>query len=451
MRLSTRLWLYLFALHLVFLAMSWRLFMDTPEWFALMEALLLCSLVGGGLLMRRALEPLDAARRFQELLQDRQYAARLHTGTSAELGQLVDLFNHLLETLHSERLRVGEQQGLLDRLLEATPNAVVVFDFDGRVSLHNAAANALLPDLGATDADERAALWAQLAATALGESRLVTTLAGQRYRVQRGQFFDRGFARHFLLIDELTQELASSERETYAKLIRVLAHEVNNTVAATGSVLESLTYYSDQLSEADRLDFTTAVRAVKHRNASLGAFIERFTRVVKMPEPERSPTSVVDLVASIARLYQEPCRAQGIVWEWTYTEDLPLMDLDRPLMEQALINLVKNAMEATLTTMASTPPGAPVSGRIAIALERRDNRLHLSITDSGNRLHDVPPGQLFSPFFTTKQGGQGIGLLFAREVLVRHGFSYHLAPTGTGHTRFDIGMPLTGTAPALSD
>lgn len=432
MSLARQLLLYVAALHVLFLAFSWRLFIDTPWLFVAVEALLLGSLAGGWYLIRRALAPLQTARQFQELLQDQHYAARLLPGQGRESAELVALFNGMLNALHDERLKLGEQQGFLDRLLEATPSAVLVFDFDGQVSLRNASAVALL---GATEPDLGGGLWPQLQTVPVGEARLLADAAGRRFRARRGSFFDRGFARHFLLIEELTRELESSERTIYEKLIRVLAHEVNNTVAATGSVLDSLTHYSDQIAAADRLDFNTAVRAVKHRNLNLGEFIERFTRVAKMPEPELHVASVANLLDSTACLYAEACAAQGIALVWTRRDDDCSVALDRQLIEQALVNILKNALEATQATLAKHPGQ---EGRIELAVVRETQSVRLSVADSGNRLDGTPPEQLFSPFFTTKKGGQGVGLLFVREVLQRHGFAYRLAATGRGQTRFDI-------------
>jgi nitrogen fixation/metabolism regulation signal transduction histidine kinase len=271
--------------------------------------------------VRRALEPLGYTRHFHDLLQDQHYAARLQHSSDKELNELVQLFNTMLGALYQKRLQIGEQQGFLNRLLEATPSAVIVFDFDGRISLLNASAQALpgLADArGKLSACAAAlgeqlghSLLAQLDALPLGDSQLLADADGRRYRGQRGQFYDRGFARHFLLVEELTEELASSERATYEKLIRVLAHEVNNTVAATGSVLDSLLYYRSQLAERDSADFSTAILAVQRRNASLGEFIERFTRVVKMPAPELR-RRVRDIMDDIVYLYREQCRSRGI-------------------------------------------------------------------------------------------------------------------------------------------
>ena len=443
MSLRRRLYAYLIAAHLLFLCITVLLFRSSPGVMLALETVVVLSLVLGLRLIRRALEPLGYTRHFHDLLQDQHYAARLQQSGDAELNQLVELFNTMLGALYQERLQIGEQQGFLDRLLEATPSAVVVFDFDGRISLLNASAQAL-PGLaqakGRTLADclpgdgepaGNPGLLAQLDALPPGESRMLTDADGRRYRGQRGHFYDRGFARHFLLIEELTEELESSEKATYDKLIRVLAHEVNNTVAATGSVLDSLLYYRDQLAERDSEDFSTAIAAVQRRNASLGEFIERFTRVVKMPTPELRPNAVRDIMDDILYLYREPCRSRGIHIGWQRCDDLAAIPLDRHLMEQALLNVVKNAMEAV-------EAGGGADQRIEFVLAHEAQGARLSVIDSGNLLGDVPARQLFTPFFTTKKGGQGIGLLFVREVLNRHGFPYRLAATGDGRTRFDI-------------
>ncbi|USX19202.1 ATP-binding protein [Oxalobacteraceae bacterium OTU3REALA1] len=450
MSLRHRLHAYLIAAHLLFFGVTVALLRGSPWLMIALEVVLLLSFMLGVRLIRRALEPLGYTRHFHDLLQDQQYASRLQHSADRELNELVDLFNTMLGRLYQERLEIGEQQGFLDRLLEATPSAVIVFDFDGRISLLNASAQALLglddakgkplrawlageasPDTAAPTGARSPALLAQLDLLPLGDSQLLTDADGRRYRAQRGHFYDRGFARHFLLIEELTEELESSEKDTYDKLIRVLAHEVNNTVAATGSVLDSLLYYRGQLNERDGDDFNTAIVAVKRRNVSLGEFIERFTRVVKMPAPELRACPVRDIMDDILYLYREPCRGRGIRIGWARCDEVPAVGLDRHLIEQALLNVVKNAMEAVEEAAAG-------ERFIEFALANETDGVRLSVTDSGNLLGKVPARQLFTPFFTTKKGGQGIGLLFVREVMNRHGFAYRLAATGDGTTRFDI-------------
>jgi len=459
--LRRRLGAYLLAVHLAPFGCALLLLPAHPLLFVGAELLLLASLAAGWRLARRALEPLDYTRRFHELLQDQHYANRLvppASGEGGELGELVATFNTMLAALHRERLMVGERQGLLDRLLEATPSAVLVFDFDGAISLVNASASSLLglerphgsslagllardaaPDAMAAPRERERSrdLVAQLDTLAPLESRLLTDLDGRRYRAQRGQFYDRGFARHFLFVEELTAELEDSERATYAKLVRVLAHEVNNTVAATCSVLDSLLFYRRQLAEADAGDFSTAIDAVRRRNVSLGEFIDRFTRVVKMPEPELRPASLRAIVDDILWLNREACSARGIALRWQRCDEIAPIAMDAQLIEQALLNIVKNAIEAVGARQALGVPG----GHVHVSLEARGADVVLAVADSAGLLGEVAPRRLFTPFYTTKRGGQGIGLMFVREVLNRHGFAYSLAATGGGETRFEIRFP----------
>jgi nitrogen fixation/metabolism regulation signal transduction histidine kinase len=454
--LRARLAAYLATLHLLLFGCAVLLLRARPAWLVAAELLLLASAAAGWQLLRRALEPLGYTRRFQELLQDQHYANRLAPPKVAELDELVALFNTLLDALHRERLEIGEQRGFLERLLEATPSAVLVFDFDGAISLLNASAGALLgldaphgkplaawragaaqlaPGLDAHARARSLDLIGQLDALPPGDSRLLDDPDGRRYRAQRGRFFDRGFARDFLMVEELTAELEDSERAAYEKLVRVLAHEVNNTVAATGSVLDSLLFYGSQLAARDAADFSTAIVAVKRRNVSLGEFIERFTRVVKMPAPELRPACLRAVVDDILWLNREQCNARGISLAWARCDPVAPLPIDTQLMEQALLNIVKNAIEAIDAHNAAH--GAS-GGTIRVALEGRGERILLSVTDSGAQLGALPARRLFTPFFSTKKGGQGIGLMFVREVLNRHGCTYALAPGSDGETRFDI-------------
>ena len=242
MNLRRRLTAYLICLHLVFFALTLWLYREQPIVIVVVEVFLLVSLIGGVVLINRALQPLDYVRRFQELLLDKNYAARLQQAPNDELAGIVNLFNGMLDSLYQERLKLGEQRGFLDRLLEATPSAVVAFDFDGRISLINASALSLLgvanPEgkamadwvhgqgefvdgLDAAGRKRSLDMLSQLDALSLGDSKMLVDSDGRRYRCQRSHFFDRGFARHFLLIEELTEELESSEKATYEKLLKL--------------------------------------------------------------------------------------------------------------------------------------------------------------------------------------------------------------------------------------
>ena len=456
MKLRHRVFAYLAAAHALFFVLA-IIFVSIKPWhFVVAEVLIVVSFVGGYFLINHALKPLEFTQRFHDLLQDHHYAARFQPLANTELNESVQLFNRMLAELYDERLRLGEQRGFLEQLLQATPSAVVVFDFEQRISLMNTSAQRLFAvsdyqgraiDAWAqddfvwiADADEQAKqrsrhLMQQLKQLAQQENRLLVDPFGHRYRCQHSHFFDRGFARDFWLIDELTEELESSEKTTYEKLVRVLAHEVNNTVAATGSVLESLLFYQAQLQTGDRDDFVTAITAVRKRNAGLGEFIDRFAHVVKLPAPQRRDTLAIELLSPIEQLYREPFRLRGIALQWRHCARAARINVDKNLLEQALINIIKNAMEAVESSLRETPS---MAAYIALELVQETHGVRLSICDSANRLQGVPSEQLFTPFFTTKKGGQGIGLLLVREVLNRHNADYRLSANDKNETQFDI-------------
>jgi len=204
MSLRGRLTLYLWLLHLAMFAVVLWLYRERPLVVVAVEVVLVASALFGSWLLGRTLQPLDYTRRFQELLQEHNYAARLQHASGDELRALVAQYNTMLAALHEERLRLGEQRGFLDRLLEATPSAVLAFDFDGRVRLVNASALALLgiaaPEGHAladwrsggaafaegADAVARARtlqLLAELEALPLGESRLLAYSAAKHSAV----------------------------------------------------------------------------------------------------------------------------------------------------------------------------------------------------------------------------------------------------------------------------
>ncbi len=444
MNLQRRFHWYLLALHAVFFGIALTVYHERPVLVVAIEFLLLLTYLCGFFLLKKALLPMAFARQFQDLLQDENYAARLKTSSNHDMNALVELFNRMLEALYRERVSLGEQRGFLDQLLEATPSAVIVFDFEGKVSLCNACAltmlaghievgQALLPGQDLASAQ----FVAQLQAIAVGESIVASDVQGRRFRCQRSQFVDRGFSRQFLIIDEITEELASSEKSTYEKVVRVLAHEVNNTVAATGSVLESILFYRQQLRPEDSVDFSTAILAVQKRNTNLAKFIERFTQVVKMPDLHLEACDVGEILDAVLILYRQPCQERGIALEWVCRDVLPLQRMDRHLFEQAMLNIIKNAIEAVEVAQKVHAQESHFV-RISLCAASESTPVHLSICDSGRGLQNIPASQLFTPFFTTKKGGQGIGLMLVREVLNRHGYVHRLAANAQGHTQFDI-------------
>ncbi len=443
--------IYLITLHLLLWIVVVFCFRQQPWLLIGLQGLLGLSFWLGWRCWRRSDAPRQVLHQFQLLLREREFGQRISGRVYPQADAMRAEFNALLEQLQRERLHHGEQHGLLELLMAASPSAIVVLDFEGRVVMHNAQASRWLRadrcmgmKFSECAVQVPAAFHALLPITTISEPVLLSDDEGRRFRGQWQSFFDRGFRRQFLIVDELTALLAQSERAFYEKLVRVLAHEVNNTVGATHSVLQSLQFYAPQLRDADRPDFVTAIRVVSQRNQQLAAFVERFSQVVKLPEPILAAHDITRLLDELQVLMQNLARERQVQISWRRREHVPLLHFDYPLISQALLNVIKNAIEAFDGLPAEDQPDTRTRQIFFDAWVAGDS-VSVAISDTANRLGDAKTEQLFSPFYTTKKDGQGLGLLLTREVLQRHHWRYRLA-TVDDHTRFGLEIPLSHSA-----
>jgi two-component system nitrogen regulation sensor histidine kinase NtrY len=248
--------------------------------------------------------------------------------------------------------------------------------------------------------------------------------------VQRGGFVDRGFPRAFFVLEEVTGELRQAERAAYEKLIRVMSHEVNNTVASSTSLLQSSLTYARDLSPEDRTDFETALGVVIARTGQLNTFMKGFADVFRLPAPARQPCELIGILERVVALISARPEAERIAWRWELDATAVRVSADPAQLEQALLNVVKNAVEA----IGSDGAG----GTVTIGVTSKTDPPTLVVEDSGAGLTAEAQANLFTPFFSTKPGGQGIGLTLVGEILAGHGFDYALERTHRGTTAFRI-------------
>ena len=393
-------------------------------------------LAGLGLLraLRRGLEPLESAAR---LLAEREFTTRFREVGQPEVDRLIGVYNRMSDALREERTRNQEQQGLLARILAASPSGVLILDFDGAVSFANPAAARLLSPraepaalLGRPLPALDSPLAAAMAELPDGAARVAPLAGARRVRLQRGTFLDRGFTRSFLLIEELTEELRQSEKAAYEKLVRLMSHEVGNTVGAGRSLLESCLSYADRLPAGERATFVEALGVVISRLGQLHEFTSGFAEVVRLPAPRLSPCDLGAVVRAVATLLRPAAEVRRVAVQVVADEPLPPALGDRTQLEQALVNVGKNAVEA-----------AGDGGLVTLRLGERAGRACLVVEDSGPGLAPEAAAQLFTPFFTTKQHGQGLGLTLVQEILRQHRCEFSLEGPAGGPTCFTVVFP----------
>lgn len=409
---------YLILIHLVLAGISWFVVRERPILLLAVEALFAVSITLGVMLVRSFFVPLELIRTGAELISERDFTSQFREVGQPEMDALIHIYNDMIGRLRDERLKLQEQHYFLDRVLNASPAGILTLDFDERIELINPSAQGFL-NLGAEAAGRRLTelahpLGVDLSSLPVGESR-VLALGARRLKVSRAELFDRGFPRSFLIVEELTEELRASEKAAYGKLIRLMSHEVNNSVGPVRSLLDSFRDYSSQLADEDRQDFTHALQVAIARLERLGAFVNGFAEVVRLPPPERRPCDVRQLLNEILLLWRPELERRRIRCEWEAAEPISPVELDRNQIEQVLVNVLKNAMESI-----------GEDGRIALRLAMEGRRPVLRIADSGPGFPEEVRPLLFTPFFSTKRDGRGLGLTLTREILAAHGFDFGL-------------------------
>lgn len=236
---------------------------------------------------------------------------------------------------------------------------------------------------------------------------------------------DRGFSRHFIMIEDLTAEILAAEKKVYGKVIRMMAHEVNNTIGPVNSIMQSA-MGTDQLWEGHEFDvLKDALQIAMDRNQNLNHFMRNFADLVKLPPANKQPIVLQKLINSVATLMSAKARENKVVFELELPADDIHIRADEQQLEQAFINIVKNAIEAI------------EDGGIIKITAIPAKRL-LVITDTGKGISASEHANLFSPFFSTKKDGQGIGLTLVREILINHGFEFSLKTVADKQTEFTI-------------
>lgn len=433
MNLRTKFILFAVLVHGLLAAMAYLLLLENKYLFLGMELVILVSAFVTAQLYRSFFQPLKLIRAGIESIKDKDFSTKFTAVGQKELDELVNVYNRMMDQLRQERVGQAEKHFLLEKLIQASPAGIILLGFDNQVESINPAAERYLglktdALLGKHISQLPEAWAAQLKDLQTGQSATFRIQGTWIYRCHRSHFLDRGFQHYFILVEELTQAILQNERQAYEKVIRVMSHEVNNSTGAINSILGSLGFYTSQLLPEHRQDFAHVLQVAIDRNANLSKFMSNFADVVRLPQPRKEPTDVHELLQSLRRLLQPAMEERHIVCAWQLAPQPMIVSLDGQQMEQVLLNILKNAMEA-----AGTADGE-------IMVQTQLHPPQILISDNGEGIPEAVHPHLFTPFYTTKNHGQGIGLMMVRDILVNHGFTFSLISGNNGYTCFRINL-----------
>ncbi len=430
MTLRIKFILFVVILHLVTLVLSYYVFRENKILFIAAEVLVMVSIVLSYLLYRGMIRPLQTLMTGVDAIRDKDFNVRFLQTGQFEMDQLINVYNNMMDHLRDERTRQEQQHFFLEKLIQTSPTGIIIADFDGKIRQVNPKACEQLgievKDVFGLQMEEvNVPMIREIAQLHSGEAKTVTVNGIQTFKIQRSQFVDHGFPRTFVMIEELTAEILAAEKKVYGKVIRMMAHEVNNTLGPVNSILQTTLKTADLWQEGKNQQLANALQVALDRNQNLNLFMRNFADVVRLPEPVKNNLDLHRLLTNVITLMQMKAGEKQIRFEWALATTPVYILADEQQLEQVFINIVKNAMEAIES-----------SGTIVISTSHQPKIV--TITDSGKGISSEHSEHLFSPFFSTKRDGQGVGLTLVKEILLNHGFEFSLKTVRDGETVFTI-------------
>jgi nitrogen fixation/metabolism regulation signal transduction histidine kinase len=413
MSLKWRYIIYIGCLHLLLAGLAYLLLREQLAWFIGVEVLVLISLVLAYGLYSGFTRPLRLLGSGIDAIKDQDFAIQLRPTGSKEMDKLVKVYNQMMENIRKERAQVQEQHYFLDRLIQASPAGIILLDYDDHITEINPKGKSILDmqqaPMGQTLLETGHPLLKQLSDWEAGQSGVLSAGKGQgRFRCEVSHFIHRGFHRKFIMLQDLSNEMLSAEKRAYGKVIRMMAHEVNNSIGAINSILQStIEAYPDLPDDDLAEDIKASLEVARQRNDRLNQFMRNFAKVVRLPNAERQRLDLNKLMYNIQQLMLPQAEQQQTRLSLDVPANPTYFQADEQQLEQALVNMIKNALE-------SLEQGGEV------ILQLQPSPLQLIVLDNGPGLSPEFKGSWDTPFFSTKAGGQGIGMTLIREITRQH-------------------------------
>jgi nitrogen fixation/metabolism regulation signal transduction histidine kinase len=431
MSLKAKYILFVTLIHAILILLSITLIEKGVLYFLIAEVFIILTLVISFVLYKQLIMPLNTISSGVESIEDKDFSMKFVKVGHLEMDRLIRVYNKMIDQLREERLKQEEQHYFLKNMIEASPSGVMVLDFDENITAVNPTALSFMnykkeDILGKNIRDLKGQFVEVLKNLEEGKPQTIALSGMQVFKCHKASFLDRGFNHFFIMIEQLTDEIVRSEKKAYEKVIRMMSHEINNSIGAVNSILNSCLAYKEQLNNNDAEIYENAVKVAIARNQHLNGFMTNFAEIIRLPQPSRNDKELHSILRNVHDLMIYDLGNRNITWEWQLSDEPIQLLLDAQQFEQVLVNIIKNAAESI-----------GQDGNIKVETCAKPEGF-LKIFDNGKGISPEIKPNLFTPFFSTKKQGQGIGLTLIREILINHNFKFSLETEESGLTCFSI-------------
>ena len=419
MSLKIRYIIYSLLLHGIITYFIYRTFEERPLIFVGIEVLILISFAFTIWFFDKMMQPTRIIDAGTDALADKDFSVKFVDQGALEVDRLIELYNRMIDELRDERLRTVEQTQFLNTLIEASPVGIIILNFDNEIETLNPKAtvqcqidsDAIGKKLETFDSK----LLSSINTIPENTSKLITIDGLQKYKCQVTAIIYQGFRRQFIMIEELTAEMSKTEKEAYGKVIRMMAHEVNNGTGAINSILSTILDYN--LGSNPDEDTKNALRVAIERNEGLSLFIKRFADILRLPQPSKRDLNLNEFIKSVVLPWQKKGKQLNIEIVLEAKGERFEIHFDANQLDRVISNALKNSIESI-----------GENGKIVVRTNAQNKSL--AIIDNGTGISANVQEKLFTPFFSTKTNGQGIGLMLSREILQNHNAKLTLKSEG---------------------
>ena len=425
MSLRIKYFIFIILLHCILTGLLFYVFIERKYIFLALESLIILSLYISYSIYRSFIYPIELMQAGQVQIEEEDFTIKYNLTGSKEIDSLIAIYNSMIDKLRVEKTNTEEQSYFLENLISQSPIGMVIMNFDNKIELINNKASDLFESnscIGQSIQEINSELTREISKLKLYDEKTIKVSNNRKYKCRLHQIIHKGFPRQFILIEDLTQELLNAEKEAFGKVIRMMAHEVNNSTGAINSILETIKEFG--FSDDDEEDLSNSLSVAIERNKSLGKFTDHFAEIIRLPYPNLSEFDLQDCLKDMTTLYSAKLRKKNISILLNFETASFRIKGDRVQLEQVFSNIIKNSIEAI-----------GENGKINILTDVSNNII--IIEDSGSGIDAIIQDKLFTPFFSTKTNGQGIGLMLIREILNNHYADYSLS-SKNGITQFVI-------------